>query len=90
MTFVGCSAGKLFRGLLCAICLVVLCASLPGQAVVSTIRGSIADPSGAAAGNVGVEVVNIATNIRRSVTGTPASFSARYAFMVALTSAGPP
>ena len=67
MTLGGCRKQSLSCGLLFAICLLLLRVSLPGQVIVSTIRGSIADPSGAAVTNVDVAVVNIATNIRRSV-----------------------
>src|SRR5579862_9266499 len=50
-----------------AMCVLVLSAGLVAQVVVSTIRGSITDPSGATIANVKVEVVNTATNIGRSV-----------------------
>lgn len=42
-----------------------------GQTTVSTIRGSVTDPSGAAVAGANIEVTDVQTNIRRSAPSNP-------------------
>jgi Carboxypeptidase regulatory-like domain len=51
---------------------VAVCTIAFGQSTVSTIRGSVTDPSGAAIAGARIEVTDVQTNIRRSVPSTPA------------------
>ncbi|HWQ54828.1 MAG TPA: TonB-dependent receptor [Bryobacteraceae bacterium] len=46
----------------------VFCATLLAQGDLSTVRGTIADPTGALVPNVSVELINVETNVSRKAT----------------------
>src|SRR4029077_12395157 len=53
---------------ICALSAVLLVAPASAQLIVSTIRGSVTDPSGTPVAGAELKVVNLGTNIQRTVT----------------------
>src|SRR5574340_282240 len=71
----------------------ILCATLFAQGDLSTVRGTITDPTGALVPGVSIELTNVATNVsRKATTGESGDFEIPYVplgtYTLVATSAG--